>query len=115
MVGDTSATDAVPRGGREQLDFDRIIIVGGGCYGGYYVRQLLRAHLAGAATWSELVVVDRNAMCAVAALPAPERPPHLRVEIAEWSEYFDRYLSAAALSSDEHARDTIVPSPLMPH
>ncbi len=114
-MGDTSAPDALPAGARKPLNFGRIIIVGGGCYGGYYVRQLTRAHLAGAATWSELIVVDRNPQCAVAALSASERPPYLKVAIAEWDAYFDRYLSDASRAADDHVNDAIVPSPLMPH
>jgi hypothetical protein len=39
----------------------------------------------------------------------------LRVEHATWSEYFSRFLGDASERPDECARDTIVPSPLMPH
>src|SRR5690242_4884992 len=46
--------------------FARIIVVGGGCYGGYYVRQLARAVHAGAIVAESIVVVDRDPSCAVA-------------------------------------------------
>jgi hypothetical protein len=95
-----------------------IVIVGGGCYGGYYVRQLQRAARAGAIAAERVLVVDRDAQCAVARAAAsagdlPAIPVHF--DIAEWQEFFPRYLSAAAEQGSALARDAIVPSPLMPH
>jgi len=98
---------------RAPLNFGRIVVVGGGCYGNYYVRQLGRAAEAGAATWSELVVVDRDPECLVARRSMVERPERLRLEIAHWGEYFSRFLADA--STRPTGPDTIVPSPLMPH
>src|SRR5678810_1069095 len=46
--------------------YGRVVIVGGGCYGSYYVRQLLRAIEAGAVEARELLVVDKDPQCAVA-------------------------------------------------
>ena len=95
-----------------------VIVVGGGCYGGYYVRQLDRAVAAGALAVGRVVVVDRDRDCAVArTLASPEAPQVARVElrIAEWSEFFDEYLNRAAERPREHLDDAIVPSPLMPH
>lgn len=100
---------------RPLLHFGRIVVVGGGCYGGYYVRQLLRAQRAGAAAWDELMVVDRNPECAVAALSPDDRPLRLSIVASEWSTFFDAYLNDAALAPDTYATDAIVPSPLMPH
>ena len=48
--------------------YGRIVICGGGCYGGYYVRQLARARAAGALQCREIVVVDRDPDCRVARL-----------------------------------------------
>ena len=48
--------------------YGTIVVCGGGCYGGYYVRQLARARAAGALTVDEIVVVDQNAECTVARL-----------------------------------------------
>jgi len=94
--------------------FGRIVVVGGGCYGGYYVRQLGRAERAGAVAWRELVVVDRDHACAVSRLPAVERPPRLHIVTSDWREYFASYLAEA--STDARCDDdVIVPSPLMPH
>lgn len=99
---------------RSTQRYGTIVVVGGGCYGSYYVRQLGRAAQAGALSWKKLVVVDRDAGCAVArdatlhaapsgSMPAPE------LVAAEWREYFAGFLPGAA------ADDAIVPSPLMPH
>jgi hypothetical protein len=114
MADATSAAEGAPREPRPTQRFGRIIVVGGGCYGGYYVRQLLRAQRAEAVAWDSLVVIDRDAACAVARLPNAARPPRLDVVVVEWHEYFATNLAAAG---DDPARrdDAIVPSPLMPH
>jgi hypothetical protein len=115
MVVGTSVPDATPRVTREMQRFGTIVVVGGGCYGGYYARQLARAERAGALAWDAVVVVDRDPHCAVARLPAAERPRGLRVEAVEWREFFGAYLGAAAADPGPHEHDAIVPSPLMPH
>jgi hypothetical protein len=89
-----------------------IIVVGGGCYGAYYVRQLLRARDAGALSFSRLVVVDRDAKCQVASVSS--RDPDVVFVQREWEHFFDEYLAAAARTTARNA-DAIVPSPLMPH
>jgi hypothetical protein len=96
---------------REAQAFGDIVVVGGGCYGSYYVRQLRRAREAGAVTWRRLVVVDRNVDCRVT-----EDPDGLTLVTREWGSYFAEYLSAAATRGDspEALPDAIVPSPLMP-
>ena len=91
------------------------MVVGGGCSGAYYVRQLGRARAAGSATWSRLVVVDRDALCLVSTLQGNDRPPGLSLETATWEDYFSSYLGAAAERPLEVVNDAIVPSPLMPH
>ena len=90
--------------------YPTIIVVGGGCYGSYYVQQLRRAHERGALDYSQIVVVDRDPMCAVAVASQRERATDLRVEVSDWADWFATYL-AAAPSRD----DAVVPSPLMPH
>ena len=114
------ATAALPArtGRRELLSLGTIVIVGGGCYGSYYLRQLRRAAAARALTWQRLLVVDRDAGCQVARerddTDAGEGncPPH-EVVVAEWAPFFREHLDAAAV--DGAAADAIVPSPLMPH
>jgi len=97
--------------------YGTIVVVGGGCYGGYYVRQLGRAHAAGALTWTQVVVVDRDPLCAVAgALASGEvTTPDVRVECADWRAFFRDYLGSACENPEGTAADAIVPSPLMPH
>jgi hypothetical protein len=101
--------------------YGTIVIVGGGCYGSYYVRQLHRAMAAGALSYVRLLVVDRDPACRVAAelrtAPhdrADEAPPAPVVVAQEWSPFFAHYLRDAETSADA-AADAIVPSPLMPH
>jgi hypothetical protein len=96
--------------------YGTIVVVGGGCYGSYYVRQLRRAAAAGALTADRILVVDRDAQCAVArdfAL-ATEVPP-VEIRVADWDRFFDEYLSDAVERPAAFAVDAIVPSPLMPH
>jgi hypothetical protein len=97
---------------RHGLQFGTIVIVGGGCYGSYYARQLLRAKEAGAASWQHLVVVDREPRCAVATT---YRREDVELSVSDWRSYFADYLSYAASNPDPTRADAIVPSPLMPH
>lgn len=52
------------------MTYGTIVVCGGGCYGGYYVRQLARARAAGATRFERVVVVDRDPGCAIAHLAA---------------------------------------------
>jgi hypothetical protein len=107
-----SAAEAV-----ERRDYGTIVVVGGGCYGSYYVRQLHRAANAGAIQAREIVVVDRDAACQLSRelsdLAISSTPT--RLVVADWREYFERYLTDAATSPSAFGLDAIVPSPLMPH
>jgi hypothetical protein len=112
----TSGPERAPRGARAAQRFGTIVVVGGGCYGSYYVRQLLRAQQAGALEWERLVVVDRDAGCRVARLAAEERPPALELAVDDWRAWFGRYLGEIAERGEASTLDdAIVPSPLMPH
>jgi hypothetical protein len=112
-VGATSGGE-----GRAAQDFGTVVVVGGGCYGGYYLRQLGRAARAGAVRWRRLLVIDRDPRCAVADLvtasdwhdvPAPE------LVVSDWGAFFDGWLAASAEDPDSATDDAVVPSPLMPH
>lgn len=92
--------------------YESIVVVGGGCYGTYYVRQLLRARNAKRISFDRLVVVDRNANCQVARGWPGE--PAVVVANSEWAPFFDMYLQTAR-TTEIPSRDAIVPSPLMPH
>jgi hypothetical protein len=98
--------------------YGTIVVVGGGCYGSYYVRQLGRAARAGALSAERVLVVDRDRECRVAAELAQDRESNVEMVVAEWTPFFDSYLSEAAARGDAElaeAPDAIVPSPLMPH
>lgn len=100
MAGDMSERSEIQA-------YDDIIVVGGGCYGSYYVTQLLKACEAGKLSFQRVVVVDRDPACRV----TQQQYDSVHLEVAGWSDYFDRYLSAQPAES----HDAIVPSPLMPH
>ena len=91
---------------RDESQYGSIVIVGGGCYGSYYVRQLERASAAGAIRFQRILVVDRSSECAVATSGAD-----VELVVSEWTDFFDGYLGSAEQDTD----DAIVPSPLMPH
>jgi hypothetical protein len=96
--------------------YGTIVVVGGGCYGSYYVRQLRRAVAAGALEANRIVVVDRDPRCAVARdfQLTSENPP-VEIRVADWSVFFDEYLNDAVARPAAFDGDAIVPSPLMPH
>lgn len=127
MSAPSERRDDAPRAPQRYGD---IIVVGGGCYGSYYVRQLQRAAAAGAVTWQRLLVIDRDAECRVAqeqagasfadasqadASPSSVVSPAPTLIAREWGSFFAEYLSAKADAGTASAEDAIVPSPLMPH
>jgi len=124
------------------LAVHEFVIVGGGCYGTFYARQLERARARGVLTYERVLVVDRDAHCQVTRDLAPS--PDRELVVQEWDEFFDEYLSAPPSSPHplspspasgeggrpgsapaRHPREGgdpvpappsyIVPSPLMPH
>jgi hypothetical protein len=101
--------------------YGTIVIVGGGCYGSYYLRQLGRAARAGALTAERVVIVDRDADCRVSSELEADVPFVAEIAVSEWTTFFDSYLDAAAAAAisgggeSSRAPDAIVPSPLMPH
>ena len=109
------AGDAVPGSEESQANetvrrYGTIVVVGGGCYGSYYVQQLRRARERQAIDFAQLVVVDRDPACAVAVAAQRDRATDVRVDTGDWAEWFYGYLASNA-SRD----DAVVPSPLMPH
>jgi hypothetical protein len=96
------------------LRFGTIVVIGGGCYGSYYVRQLRRAARAGAVAWQHVLVVDRDAGCPVAGDPTLA-VDSIEVVADDWRHFFGRYLDEASRDRVSTRDDAIVPSPLMPH
>jgi hypothetical protein len=100
MVRDEIATGASLR------HYGTIVVVGGGCYGAYYARQLHRAVAREAIAFERLVIVDRTPDCAVGR----ELPAETELRVEEWAAFFRSWLAG-----DAREGDAIVPSPLMPH
>lgn len=93
--------------------FRDIVIVGGGCYGTFYAKQLTLARQKGKAEYHRLLIVDHNPACQfVRELGVAE--DRLLVE-SEWTAFFDAYLAERATLPEAELDDVIVPSPLMPH
>jgi hypothetical protein len=105
MVADSSGPT------ERTVSLSTVVIVGGGCYGTFYAGQLARARARGAAVYDRILVVDRDPRCRAAEELAPD--PGREVVVAEWGDFFDRFLVDAAPRSAPP--DAIVPSPLMPH
>jgi hypothetical protein len=99
--------------------YGTIIVIGGGCYGSYYVRQLGRANRANAITWDRVLVIDRNPDCLVSTNGELERAagqsPLPTLVKSDWLDFFQTYLGSWADDSSSRPTDSIVPSPLMPH
>lgn len=95
--------------------FGTVTIIGGGCYGTFYARQLLAAAEKGKVAFAGLVLVDRDPACRYTR-EIPPGPGH-RLHVADWDAFFDGYLGGAAEGPvlPGGATDMIVPSPLMPH
>jgi hypothetical protein len=84
-----------------------VVIIGGGCYGSFYLGQLLKAREAGAVTWRQVIVVDHNAVCTAASMLMPD----VALYVQDWGEFLDSWLDRTQRTS----ADRLVPSPLMPH
>jgi hypothetical protein len=90
-----------------------VVIVGGGCYGSFYARQLVRAAQTGHGRFRRLLVVDQDPACQFTREIGNAADRELVV--AEWGEFFDRWLTPSRATNPGEAPDAIVPSPLMPH
>ena len=110
-VAITSRSEARHERVRTPQRYGAIVVVGGGCYGSYYVRQLARAQAAGALSWDRLIVVDRDPDCRIAR----EHVAGTELVTASWASWFTRFLDEASRSANHGVGDAIVPSPLMPH
>jgi hypothetical protein len=106
-----------------EITLGEVVIVGGGCYGTFYARQLTAARDKGKAEFDRLLLVDQNPACQFAREMGNSADRELVVE--DWDAFFDRYFAEKAADSLQAAvrlsvrpsvsRDVIVPSPLMPH
>lgn len=82
-----------------------VVVLGGGCYGCYHARQLLKAMERGRLRCGRLVVVDRNPHCRARA----ELGGFVELVTAPWVDYLVDYVPTAP----EDAQ--LVPAPFAPH
>ncbi|MGH7594129.1 MAG: hypothetical protein ACRELE_09815 [Gemmatimonadales bacterium] len=87
-----------------------VAIMGGGCYGTFYVGQLEAARSKAALQYRRLLVVDQNPACQAAS----QLPDGATLVTAPWNDFLDDWLDASARDRDGLA-DAIVPTPFMPH
>ncbi len=99
---------------RTPVSFNRVVVIGGGCYGSWYTQQLARAYERGALLCKEIVVVDHNESPSAkrSALSGSYGELPLSFVRAEWHEYVGSWLK---LGEEALRNDAMVPSPLMPH
>ena len=74
------------------MNWAEIAIVGGGCYGTFYARQLARAKEQGKASYRNLLVVDRDPRCRM--IRELGEADDRRLVVAEWDAFFDQFLDA---------------------
>jgi hypothetical protein len=94
------------------LRFGTVVIVGGGCYGTFYTRQLEAARAKGRVGFDELLIVDSDPGCRYTKEIAPGLDHRLVRQ--DWDDFFDEWLASESPDRPD-APDMIVPSPLMPH
>src|SRR5260370_39468127 len=89
-----------------------VIVVGGGCYGTFYVAQLAKAKQRDKARFRRGVGGDRDSACRarVELGDAPDRAYVGR----DWTTYFGEVLGAPPPPPAGEPQDYILPAPLVP-
>lgn len=105
------------------LAFGDVVIIGGGCYGTFYTRQMETARDRGKVRYCQLLIVDRDPACQVARELGQTEDRRLVTQ--EWNTFLDEYLCPSATDRESFRApprppgssrpSQIVPSPLMPH
>ncbi|MEP6591565.1 MAG: hypothetical protein ABJC19_10320 [Gemmatimonadota bacterium] len=88
-----------------------VAIMGGGCYGSFYLAQLERALERDAVDYRTLLIVDHHAASQASQLPAH---PRRELTVLDWNTFLDEWLVPQRRDRDGR-EDMIVPTPLMPH
>ncbi len=88
-----------------------VAIIGGGCYGSFYLDQLQTARRRGAVECRQVLLIDRDPGCQVAGR---DERSGWELVTEEWGAFLDRWLDRGQRDLDG-LTDMIVPSPLMPH
>jgi len=91
--------------------FGDIAIMGGGCYGTFYLGQLESARQKRALQYRRLLVVDHDPNCQAA--PEVARGAATLVT-SDWNTFLDNWLIPDQRDRDGLS-DMIVPTPMMPH
>jgi len=90
-----------------------VIIIGGGCFGTFYARQLLRAREEGKCGFSRLLVIDKNKNCRAFR---EIRDSGVTFVSMDWEDYLHQYASESfhegSLAVQE---DVYIPSHWAPH
>jgi hypothetical protein len=113
----SGAPVAFPRGSRAAGRFPEgpavYTVIGGGCFGRFYARQLLRYADRGGPV-ARVVVVDRNPQCLVARDIKDHR---LTVAVADWADHVATLLPDAMrrVAANDPPPDRLVPSPFASH
>lgn len=84
-----------------------LAVIGGGHFGSYHTRQLLKAVRSGRLPGERLVVVDRDPACP--AFREFAGAPEVAFEAADWLAFLRSWLARASPS------DRLIPAPLAPH
>ena len=84
-----------------------LAVIGGGHFGSYHARQLLKAVRSGELPGERLLLVDRDPGCP--GFRELASSPEVEVVTSDWLEFLRRWLPSAAPS------DQLIPAPLAPH
>lgn len=85
-----------------------LAVIGGGCWGSYHTRQLLKVIRSGRLPGERLLVVDRDPACPAAGEFAGAA--EVSIEAADWVAFLRSWLAGSATQTDQ-----VVPAPLAPH
>ncbi len=85
-----------------------LVVVGGGCYGCYHTRQLVKALRAARLPEQHVLVVDRDRGCRAAS--EFEGAAEVTLLTADWREFLRGWLPG-----DARPEDQLIPAPLAPH
>ena len=88
-----------------------VAIMGGGCYGSFYLGQLELARAKGAVEYHRLLVVDHDPHSRAARLAADAQR---ELVVSDWHHFLDRWLVRDVPVAGAPP-SMIVPTPLMPH
>ncbi len=94
------------------MDF---LIVGGGCFGSFYARQLLRG--AGRLGVGRIHIVDHDPLCQAAREFSPARDPRLEFHFEDWKPFLLAYFTDVLKRRQrgETIHDQYVPPTFAPH